>query len=85
MQMQEFQTNANSPFSQSSGCNYCQTKQLSPYYRYDRLPFKSQDAFDTKHIISHKTCYDILRCGLKLNIHLNRRDEFGAEISSQSH
>ena len=43
------------------------------------MPFKSQDAFDTKHIISHKTCYDILRCGLKLNINLNRRDQFGAE------
>ena len=31
-------------FSQSGGCNYCQPKQLSPYNRYDRVPFKSQDA-----------------------------------------
>ena len=50
MQMQEFQTNAKSQFSQSGGYNYCQPKQLSPYYRYDRVPFKSQDVFDTKHI-----------------------------------
>jgi hypothetical protein len=39
----------------------------------------------TQHIISHKTCYDILRCGLKLNINLNHRDQFCAEISSQSY
>ena len=42
-------------FSQSGGCNYCQPKQLSPNNRYDRVPFKSQDALGTKHIISYKT------------------------------
>ena len=84
MQMQEFQTNANSPFSQSGGCNYCQTKQLSPYIDMTDCR-SSHKMLLTQHIISHKTCYDILRCGLKLNINLNRRDQFGAEISSQSH
>jgi hypothetical protein len=57
------QTNANAGISNKCkfnshslvpGNKYCQPKQLSPYYRYDGVPFKSQDVFDTKHI-SYKT------------------------------